>query len=364
MKVHLKKTAIVCFFELYPINNGASEVIIGLYKYIKGIKKIFFIKDINKNIYYKLSNKISINYFQHIYKCICIVLIFLKLKKFFKNTKKPIIIIEGASWIGFSISIIILIKKFIKNSVIIYRSHNVEYDLRKQKNSFFISCLTKCIEKIVFRISNYSTVVSKPDQKRIYNLYKIKPLILENSIDKDRLKFQKKISHPNQFLIFTGSYEYFSNKQAIDNLVYRILPKLIIKYKNIKLIITGKGLPENIIKKKFVIFYDYLPKKKLIYLIKKSSFILLPFKKSPGTKLKIIEALMLGALVITTKHAIKGINISKKIGSPLIYKSSKEMNNLIKITLNKKINRKKISLYYQKELSINDTIDKLKINEF
>ena len=73
---------------------------------------------------------------------------------------------------------------------------------------------------------------------------------------------------------------------------------------------------------------------------------------------------MLGALVITTKHGIKGINISKKIGSPLIYKSNKEMNNLIKIALNKKINRKKISLFYQKELSINDIINKLKINEF
>ena len=363
MKIYSKKIATVCFFELYPINNGASEVIIALHRYIKGIKKIFFIKDINYNKYFAYLNRVSFNNFTHIYKLIYILFIFIKLKKFFKNTKKPRIIVEGASWIGYSILIILLTKRFINNSLIIYRSHNIECDLRKQKNSFFIFLITKYLEKKVFTISDYATVVSKPDYKRVFSLYKVKPIILNNSIDKNRLKSQKKMLHPKQFLIFTGSYDYFSNKEAIDELVNEIFPDLVKKYKNLKLIITGKGLPKSIERKKFVIYYNYLPKNKIVYLIKKSSFILLPFKKSPGTKLKIIESLMLGAVIITTKNAIKGIEISKKIGSPLIYCSYKQMKKYIDVVLNSKVNKKKISIFYRNILSMDHVMNKLKNNE-
>jgi hypothetical protein len=123
--------------------------------------------------------------------------------------------------------------------------------------------------------SNYSTAVSKEDQRRIYELYKAKPLMLENGIDENRLKKIKKMEFPKQFIIFSGSYEYFSNKQAIDDLIWIIMPKILKKFPHLKLIITGKGLPSNIQSKEFVIYYSYLPKEKLIYLIQKSNFILL-----------------------------------------------------------------------------------------
>jgi len=364
-----KKIAIVCFFEIYPINNGASEVIISLFNCIKNPKKIFYIKSINTNSILKFLNIISLNNLIHFYKIFSIFKILISLKKFFKKSKSATIIVEGASWIGFSFILIYFAKKIIKNLSIVYHSHNIEYDLRKQKGSNFLICkLTEFFERIVFKSSNYSTAVSKEDQRRIYELYKAKPLMLENGIDENRLKKIKKMEFPKQFIIFSGSYEYFSNKQAIDDLIWIIMPKILKKFPHLKLIITGKGLPSNIQSKEFVIYYSYLPKEKLIYLIQKSNFILLPFKKSPGTKLKIIEALMLGSLVICSNQSIKSIVHKNTLESPLIYRNNQELYNAIDKIMLSKINKSKILKFYTSHYAMQNIIfrfrNKYSINVF
>lgn len=360
MSNKLTRIALVCFFELYPVNNGASEVIVSLYNCLKAPKKIFYIKSLENKIY-KLFNNITLNYLNFFYKILSILKIFFLLKRYFYNKKKTVIFVEGASWIGFSFLLIFLAKRFIKDCVIIYHSHNIEYDLRKQKKSSFLICiLTKFLEKIVFKISDYKTVVSEIDQKRVYNLYKIKPLILENGIDKNRLKINKKFNHPNEFIIFSGSYEFFPNQQAINKLTYRIMPNILKKYPRIKLIITGKGLPDNIKNKKFIIYYNYLPKNKLIYLIKKSRFVLFPFKESPGTKLKVIESLMLGSTVISTKDSLRGISYNRTLKSPIIYKNYKDMYAAIDKTMYSKINTKIIKKFYTKKFSMQNIFSKLK----
>ena len=364
-----KKRAIVCFFELYPVNNGASEVIISFFNCIKKPKKIFYIKSINANKLLKFLNVITLNKFIYFYKIISIIKILISLKKFFKKSKPNTIIVEGASWIGFSFILIYIAKKIFKNILIIYHSHNVEYDLRKQKKSnFFICKLTKFLEGIVFKLSNYCTVVSKEDQKKIYDLYKTRPLILENGIDKNRLKKFKKIKHPKQFIIFSGSYEYFSNKQAINELVWNIMPKILRKFPNLKLIITGKGLPKDIQNKDFITYYNYLPKEKLIFLIQKSNFILLPFNKSPGTKLKIIEALMLGSLVVCKPSSIRSIIRKNSLKSPLIYKSNHELYDAIDRIMLLKTNKSKVSNFYLNHYAMQNIIsrfnNKYSINAF
>ena len=81
----LKKIAIVCFFEIYPVNNGASEVIISFFNCIKKPKKIFYIKSINANKLLKFLNVITLKKFIYFYKIISIIKILISLKKFFKK---------------------------------------------------------------------------------------------------------------------------------------------------------------------------------------------------------------------------------------------------------------------------------------
>ena len=62
-------------------------------------------------------------------------------------TKKKIIIIEGASWIGYVYFLIKLLNILIKNVKIIYHAHNLEYEVRKLKNSKIISLISFYFEK-------------------------------------------------------------------------------------------------------------------------------------------------------------------------------------------------------------------------
>ena len=63
---------------------------------------------------------------------------------------------------------------------------------------------------------------------------------------------------------------------------------------------------------------------------------LFPLKKRTGTKLKIIEGLMIGANIITSKGGIKGIDIKFK-NFPHIYKNKTDLLKILKrIKKNKK----------------------------
>ena len=75
-----------------------------------------------------------------------------------------------------------LLKKRLKNLKFIYHSHNIEYLLRRKKNNFLISFLTKYFEKYVASKFDIFTSVSSIDQKKIKKLYNINSKILSNGI--------------------------------------------------------------------------------------------------------------------------------------------------------------------------------------
>jgi glycosyltransferase involved in cell wall biosynthesis len=199
--------------------------------------------------------------------------------------------------------------------------------LRKNKNSFFlINYLTKILEKKIFNVVDIGTVVSKNDQKIVKKIYNVRTHIFNNGINKKRLKI-KKISYkfPKNFLIYSGSYSFFPNKIAIDKLIYKIFPELIKKYPNIKLIITGNDFPVKKFEKyTFIKYFKNLSKGELNFLIIKSKFLLAPMSKGPGTKLKIIEALMLGCIVVSTNQGFSGLEL--KIKNKYFFKFSNNIN--------------------------------------
>ena len=74
----------------------------------------------------------------------------------------------------------ILSKIFLNKVILIYHSHNVEYDIRvRNKSSVIITLLTKYFEKLIFKYCNYSTVVSLEDKNRVKSLYKEKHTCLK-----------------------------------------------------------------------------------------------------------------------------------------------------------------------------------------
>jgi hypothetical protein len=336
--------ALICFYQASTGGHGSAEVSNSLYECLpKKNRKLFEIK--KKKIFSYLES-CKFNYLENIYKFFYVFIIVNQLKKFIKKYKKKIIIIEGASWIGYTYLFFKIIRIILPNILIIYHGHNIEYDVRKKRNSYIVSYITKIIERYIYKQINFSTAVSKEDQQRLRKLYNVNAYIFPNGINKKRLLLKKpKFNLPEKYIIYSGSYSYKFNKIIIDRIIYKILPKILRKFKDIKLIITGKDFPnKKFAKYKFVKSYKDLDKKELNYLIKESLFMFTPMSKSPGTKLKVIETLLLGGNLITSKDGIEGVKFIKS-KNLFIYSNINQMYEYIYhlIRNQKKIKRSKIN---------------------
>ena len=100
-------------------------------------------------------------------------------------------------------------------------------------------------EKYIFNKSYLSTCVSKVDKIKIQKLYRINSEIFPNIINiPKKIKNVPKIK--GKYLLYSGSYEYLPNKNAIDTLVKTLMPKILKKNPNLFLVITGnKKIPYN-----------------------------------------------------------------------------------------------------------------------
>ena len=302
------KTAFLCFFPVFPTNMGSAEVIRSLFLCWPGKKKLFQISHLknvrNDNNY----ENINIFYEKPLFKIIVLPILIFKCLKYLKNSKKKLVIIEGPSWIGYSFVTLIALKLLSPKIKIIYHSHSIEYEVRKMLAYNFITNITKRLERFVFKNSNISTSVSDIERNKIKKLYGVKCLILKNGISKKILKFKKRKYFNFKYIIYSGSYKYLPNKLAIDFLVKSLMPKLLKKSPNLKLVLTGGGYTE---KYNFLVNVGTVNKQKLLNLISNSKMMVVPLDKGTGTRIKIIEALLVGCRVLSTKKGVEGILIKK-----------------------------------------------------
>ncbi|MDA7596877.1 glycosyltransferase family 4 protein [Candidatus Pelagibacter sp.] len=352
------RSAFVTFFPIKPDTMGSSTVVNSRFINWPGKKKIFQISHAKK-INNRLIETVYIQKETPLNKIFKLPEIIFKIRRFFSESQKKILIVEGASWIFYSFCIIFFFKFFSSKIKIIYISHSIESEIRKKYSNKLIFLLTKVLENLVFKISDISTSVSEKESKKIKLLYKKKTILLPNGITLDIIK-SKKINL--DYIIYTGSYSYKPNKYAIDYLNSYIMPELIKKIPNLKLMLTGGGF-----KKKFpwIINKGIVKKSYLHQLVFNSKCLCVPLKFGSGTRIKIIEALCLGALVVSSIKGIEGINI-KSINPPFIINNKK---NFVKTVLdiikyNKKYKKRSINSknYFLKQYSMKNIINKF-INE-
>jgi len=359
----MEKFAIINFFPVVPTNMGSAEVVMSFFYCIKQSKKIFQISHLKKINEKKIKTFFIIKENSFL-KIINIPFLILHVIKYLNKAKKKIVIIEGPSWIGYSFLSIILLKIFFNKCLIIYHSHSIEYEIRKENSNFIISYLTKYLERIVYKISDISTSVSQIEKKKIKKLYNVDTLLVPNGVSIKRLKIKKGPRLIKQkYIIYPGSYNYKPNKIAIDILAERILPSLNLSFPNLRLVITGGGYKKI---KKNIINLGLVSKQDLIRLIKDSEFLCLPIQSGSGTRIKIIEALILGKIIITTAKGIEGINCGGNINPPFIENNLKKFIKICEEVLqNKKKNElisKRQSEFFKKNYGM-ENISKKFINE-
>ena len=206
-------------------------------------------------------------------------------------------------------------------------------------------------EKFVYRNTFISTSVSNLEKEKIRRLYNVKTRLFPNVIKYNEHKI-KKIEFSKKFIFYSGSYDYPPNKKAIDRLCLDIMPKLIKKNPNIMLVLTGsKKIPH---KNKWLKNLGLVSKNRYINILNNSLCLLVPTNEGYGTRVKIIEALCHGTVVVSSKIGIEGIDYNKK--NPPPFECSDDFS-FIKVIckLNKKNNFKKKAvkkkLFYIKNYS-------------
>mgnify|MGYP001382922910 CR=1 FL=1 len=336
------KTAFVCFFPVFPTNMGSAEVIRSLFVCWPNQKRIFQISHINKKTY-KQSETIFINKENPFYKILMIPLLISRVLKYLKNSKKKLVIIEGPSWVGYSFLSLILIRIFSPSTKVIYHSHSIEYEVRKMMSGKIITQITKKLEHFVFKFSNLATSVSDIESEKIKKLYNVRCLRLNNGISKKIIKFNKKKIIKFNYIIYCGSYKYLPNKLAIDFIYEELMPKLIKLFPKLKLVLTGGGFKK---KANYLHNFDIVSKRKLLNLMYNSLMVLAPINKGTGTRIKIIEALIVGANVITTKKGIEGLNFKENQNKfPIIVKKSLFFQKIVENYKLNKSRKKKVKFY-------------------
>lgn len=353
------KTAVVSFFDTYPAKSGSGVVCYDFYKsWPSKNKKLFQMSDRQVDI----KNIENIKLFRNkpIFKILSLPNLLFNLIKYFNFSKKNILIVEGPSWVFYSFVVIIFFKIFFKNTLIIYRSHSIEYEIRKKNSNKLIALISKICEKIVYKYSHISTSVSDLEKNKIFKYYKVKTNLFPNSIRVINLKKikEKKILIPKKFILFCGSYDYKPNKFAIDYIIKKVLPK--VSSRGIKLVLTG-GCNNNFYNRN-VHNLNYVTRSQLKFLYKKSICLFVPLFEGYGTRIKILEALVLGCNILTTKLGIEGIKHSKKDSSIKITNKLDEMISSIFLfskLRTKSYNRKKLIDNYSMEKNANFLFQKV-----
>ena len=302
------KSAVVTFFDCYPPKTGSGNVCFDFFSAWPCRNKKLYQFSVNNTKKSGIEN-IKLRKNTPIYKLLKLPFLIYFLIKHFSKTKKNILILEGPSWIFYSFITVLITKKIIKNLFIIYRSHSVEFEIRKGNSNFIIYLLTKYMENYVLKNVNISTSVSKIEYNKFINYYNRKTFIFPNSLDINRVKKikERKIKLPNKYIIFSGSYDYKPNKFAINYISEKLLP--FLKKKNIYLVLTGHHKKK--FKNKYIKNLGFVSFNELKYINRKAICLIVPIFEGYGTRIKILESLIWNNRIVSTSKGIEGINYLK-----------------------------------------------------
>ena len=332
------KTAIACFFSVYPINYGSSVVCSSFFNNWNGEKKLFQIS--NKDTSVKKIKNTFIIFNNKYFKILSVILQIISINNYLKKgNPKKILIIEGASWVGYSFLTFITLKLLIKDIFVIYRGHSVEYEIRKKNNFYLVAIISRYFENYIYKNANISTSVSNIEQKKIKKLYNVKTNIFPNIIKVENFNYKK--NRFSNYVFYCGSYEYRPNKIIIDRLVKKIMPAVRKRNRNIELVLTGSEKSK--FNESWVHNLKLVSKKNFISLLNKSLCIAIPSKEGYGTRVKIIESLCYGAIILTSPIGIEGIQFKGNISSPIICKTDNDfVKKILYLYKNHLIVKKKI----------------------
>ncbi len=236
-----------------------------------------------------------------------------------------------------------VIRKYSK-ALISYRAHNVEHEiwervLRQEISTYkkiYLKSLIKRLTKFEKKLLNtYDVIVpiTERDEKKLNNMGNKKlSFVSKTGIDFDTIKINNKnTDYPSIFHI--GALDWAPNQEGLKWFFNKVWQQVINKKPDLKIYIAGRNAPKN---------FEYFLKsqKNTIYLgeidnahkfINSKAVMIVPLFSGSGLRIKIIEGMSLGKVIISKSIGAEGINITNKKNILIANNSNDFVNNIVDI---------------------------------
>jgi glycosyltransferase involved in cell wall biosynthesis len=159
-------------------------------------------------------------------------------------------------------------------------------------------------------LSQYDAVITLTavDSEKLRELYAINAMVSPHAVDTDFWK-NNQVSSGNKRLVFSGGEGHFPNRDAVDWLCSDILPALDRRLDDYQLYITGKWSEATVkqLSSSKVIFTGYVDD---IRRYLSGSISLAPLRIGSGMRVKILEAMAMECIVVSTGIGCEGLGSS------------------------------------------------------
>lgn len=243
------------------------------------------------------------------------------------DAQPDLIVVEGVHLM----SIAQKMRRHYPSARFIFDFHNVESDLMRQQDiAKFPSALrpvapiflhkrwrkARSLDLLALGMAETVWVCSAEDKARVRKLCKAPPriAIVPNLAPDLRTKAMPQAlesSRNGPVLLYVGHLGYAPNKRAIRHLVRKVMPLLLVKSCDARLIVAGRRpnarLTRLLEKKSFVqLFVD---PEEIAPVYAQADIVVVPLTEGGGSRIKILEALAIGRPIVATAKAVEGLGL-------------------------------------------------------
>ncbi len=219
------------------------------------------------------------------------------------------------------------VKKF-SDARIVLRAHNIEYEIwqrnyKTQQNLLkraYFRILARRLQKFELNYVNrydFLVPITKRDERKF------------NEMGNSRMSYvcpfgfdfgliaPSKFLHETKDVFYIGSLDWLPNQEGLEWFIKDVWQKILKRHPGIKFFVAGRNAPPRIVRLCSEYHVDYLGEVDDAYRFMESKAIMVvPLFSGSGMRVKIIEAMAAGKVVITTSTGAEGIEL--KNGEHLI----------------------------------------------
>ncbi|MDX1667190.1 MAG: glycosyltransferase family 4 protein [Saprospiraceae bacterium] len=199
------------------------------------------------------------------------------------------------------------------------RAHNVEYEIwdRISQNAvsgprkWYLQYLTKKLkrfEKASIGTCDVLLPITEKDLQTFQRLgYRGRAQVIPIGINTEEYRPDYSVFDRPPSMGFIGSLDWMPNREGLDWFLDSIWPRLLTSFPELRLHVAGRNTPASLrdSKRAGLVIHGEVPDARAF--INQHSLLLVPLLSGSGMRVKILEAMALGKVVITTRLGLEGI---------------------------------------------------------